>query len=307
MKIFLHFLVLNLLSFALTACFHDDDKGGGWITITSPTSAHTYSVENTGGIDIAGEVFVSSGGRMREETWCDCVGWACLFYPPEYFQCFTESYYDSAITITVTNDTTGQVVNGRVYHHGESNTWSTSGSVSLVLGENVIRVHAVDERGNNGRDQITVFCLDTLAPSVSFKFPEANTVVDIPDFIVVYFSETIDTNASTISSFTLNDGGTNVPGTISFTENNLITFMPSAGFSYNTMYEVTLSASIQDLSGNTSLINTSWSFTTTLAPAPANLQASTDNGQITLSWDAKIDADSYNIYYDTSPVNISSG
>lgn len=303
MKLFLHLIILILLSFVVTACFHDDDNGGGWITITSPTTANSYNVENDSSITVAGQVFVSSDAGEREETYCDCIGWECLLYPPEYFNCYTYSYYDTAITVTITNDATGQVVNGSVSGSGGSNYWS--GSVSLVMGENLIRVHAVDRDGLSGSDQITIYLRDTLAPSVSSVFPGDNTVVDIPDSIVVYFSEHLNLSSSNITSFTLHDGETNVPGAVAFEYNYIMTFTPSPGFSYNTLYDVTLNASVQDFSGNTGLINTGWSFTTTRAPAPTNLQASTDDGQIILNWVAKTDADSYNIYYDTAHVDIS--
>lgn len=307
MKTFLHFFILTFLSLVLNACFHDDDKNSGWVTITSPTTANSYNAENITSINIGGNVFVSTDGGIREETWCDCTGWECLILPPDSYQCYSDSYYDSAISITVTNDATGETVNGRVYHSGEINTWSTYSAISLVANENVIRVYAVDERGYSGTDQISIFWSDTFPPFVSATYPEANTEVTIPDLVAVYFSEPVDTINSTISSFTVNDSGSNVPGTVSFLENNYLTFTPSTNFTYNTIYEVGLNAGILDLSGNTSLINFSWSFTTERSPAPANLQAVTDNGQITLSWDAKTDADFYNIYFGTSPVTTSTG
>lgn len=308
MKTFLHILRLTLISFVLNACFHDhDDKNSGWVTITSPTSENTYIVENLTYVNIGGDVFVSPDGGTREETWCDCIGWECLILPADSYQCYTYSYYDPAITITISNDTTGETVNGRIYHSGETNTWLSSSAILLVPGENIIRVHAVDERGNSGTDQITIAWLDTIPPSISATYPEANTEVAVPDLISVYFTEPVDTINSIISSFTVNDSVSNVPGTISFIGNDRLTFTPSTNFTYNTSYEVSLNASVQDLSGNTALINMSWSFTTERSPAPANLQAVTDNGQITLSWDAKTNADYYNIYYDTSPVTPSSG
>ncbi len=297
MKRFLHILWLCLFSLFIVACFHDHDDGIGWVTITQPTTASTYTTDNdTIVIYLAGDVFTSPEARTRERTVCNCVGWECLFYM-DYVTCTTETYYDSAVTITVTNETNGY----RSEFTAPGSYWSSD--MLLVPGRNVINVRAEDTQGNSGVDQIVIYSVDTTPPTVLSTSPDNASLAPIISTISATFSEIMNSSTITTSSFTVNNGVANISGSITFNDaETQAMFSPSTLLSYNTTYTVTLTSAIRDVAGN-SLTTTSWNFTTLsfLACAPQNVQASASDQQVVISWDALPDADSYNIYFGNSP------
>jgi hypothetical protein len=298
------FLVLSL-----TRCFGSDGGDGGnigWVTITEPTTSDTYTATDVTTINLAGETFLSPGATTKQGTVCDCVGLACFFI--DDVQCVDYTYYDSGVTVTVTNQTTGDTAIERLTSRsGFITHWSTT-FIPVVPNDNVIQVRAADDLGNWGTSQITVYMVDTIPPTVLSTRPENNWVAYTTSAITVTFSEVMDTSTITTSSFTVSDGGGNISGTISFSDGDTVaTFTPSANLSYSTTYTVTLNSIIQDLAGNT-LTATPWSFTTVLESTPSNVQATADDGQVMISWAALPGADYYNIYFDTNPdVTTSSG
>jgi hypothetical protein len=93
--------------------------------------------------------------------------------------------------------------------------------------------------------------IDTTAPSVSTIVP-ADAATDVfPDAsIIVTFNEAMDTTA-TEGAFTLNDGTSDVSGTVTWDgANEVMTFEPSADLAENTTHTVTITSSATDVAGN---------------------------------------------------------
>jgi len=260
MKYFLHITGLILSSCILTAC---SDSGGdnvnvGWVEITEPTTMNTYTAVDVTTINLAGDTFMSPEAEARESTVCNCAGLACFL---SNVYCETRTYYNTGVTVTITNITTGETVENRlISRDGFITHWSVD--MSLTPNENVIQVHAEDELGNRGTAQIIIYAVDATPPTVLATIPENNSVVYASSAITVNFSEAMDTSSITTSSFSVSDDVSNVSGTISFGDGNKkATFTPSTNLSYDTTYNVTLNNTLQDLAGN-KLTTTTWNFTT---------------------------------------------
>jgi hypothetical protein len=300
-------VMLGVMVALLSACGGGSDDGGniGWVKITEPSTLDTYTVSDITEINLAGETFISPVGEMKDGLFCTCTIWQCGFYIDSY--CEKRPYYDSGITLTVTNQATNFSVKVRLTSNIDSDSlWN--GPVPLARSENVIQVRAEDDLGNWGTDQITINVEDTIPPTVLSTSPQNTAIVSVSTAITVTFSEAMDTSTITTTSFTLNDGVSNISGVISFSSNDtMATFTPSTNLDYNRTYTVTLNNTIKDTTG-LSLTTTFWNFNTDLLPSPLNVQAVGSDGEITLSWDALPEADYYNIYYDISPdVSITSG
>ena len=117
------------------------DVAGGWVTISSPSNTGQASTScNT--VTLGGESFISDG----------------------YSRCCSSSAEDTGVTVTwknlVTNTsgTASQFVD-TCFFFGSANlcdhTWSAN--VPLVLGDNIIKVTAIDPGGSGGTDTITIF------------------------------------------------------------------------------------------------------------------------------------------------------
>jgi hypothetical protein len=251
-------LLSFLIAVAATSCGDEGDDNDnekeniGWVTITVPTTSDTYNVTNETTIYIAGDTFISPAAEWKEESVCHCSGWGCLINP----SCTTfQRYYDTAVTVSVNNNTTGDF-----YQFSSGEHWSAT--VRLAPKNNVIGVTAADTLGNWGVDQITVYMEDTILPEILSTTPENDAVVSIASTITITFSEAMDTDTITESSFTVSDGSSDVSGTISFSSEDAVAeFTPTANLSYDTTYTVTLNSTIQDLYGN-ALTTTTWSFKT---------------------------------------------
>lgn len=253
------FLVLSL-----TGCFGSDGGDGGnigWVTITEPTSMDTYTVVDSTTVNLSGEIFISPAAKTRISTVCNCVGLACFFI--DDVECVDYTYYDSGVTLTVTNETTGYSAEYRTISlSGYIAHWSVD--IPLALNENVIHVHAEDELGNWGEDQVIINSVDATKPAITATTPEKYSVVYVTSDITVTFSEVMDTNYITAASFLVGDGSSNITGEISFSnDGKTATLTPYENLAYDTLYTVTLTNNIQDPSGNV-LETATWSFTTQL-------------------------------------------
>ncbi len=109
---------------------------------------------------------------------------------------------------------------------------------------------------------VTVSCVDDIAPSVSTSSPANDeTGVERNAVISATFNEDMLTATLDNNSFTLNDGN-NTEGTVNFDAlSNQVTFTPSSEMALLRNYTASLNSDITDLSGN-SLAAQSWDFTT---------------------------------------------
>jgi len=113
---------------------------------------------------------------------------------------------------------------------------------------------------------LTVGGPDNTPPSVTSTSPVAGaTGVAVGTVITATFSEAMDADTITTSSFTLDS----VSGSVSYDSGTYTaTFTPSANLAYSTTYTATLSTAITDVAGNP-LAEYSWSFTTAPYGAPS--------------------------------------
>jgi hypothetical protein len=118
---------------------------------------------------------------------------------------------------------------------------------------------------------------DTAAPTVNSTVPaNAATGVAINSAITATFSEAIDPLTMTTVTFTLMQGTTPVPGTVTYvaakaTYAAIATFTPASNLALNTVYTATITTAVTDLAGNALATNYVWSFDTNpVVIPPAN-------------------------------------
>ena len=250
--------VLSIISI-LISCGSDDASNSngsvGWVTITEPSDSTSYTAENIDTIRISGKMFQSPSGGTISGTQCGCSNIA-ICWP---FICWDYSYFAFALTVTVTNHSTGFSIEVDRADLTVPDAWSVE--IPLVYGENLIEVYVEDLKGISAREQILIEVEDTILPAVLSTIPENNSVANV-DNITIYFSEAMDTSTITNTSILVSDGNNNIPGVISFNnDNTAATFSPLADLSHDMKYTVTLNNTIQDLFAN-KLTTTTWSFMT---------------------------------------------
>ena len=100
------------------------------------------------------------------------------------------------------------------------------------------------------------------APTVTFTSPAYEaTGVPINTKILATFSEAMDPATITASTFTLRQGTTSVPGTVSYA-GTTATFAPSSDLAANGVHTATINTGAKDSSGNALAANFIWGFTT---------------------------------------------
>jgi hypothetical protein len=106
---------------------------------------------------------------------------------------------------------------------------------------------------------------DGTAPTILVVSPAANAIsIATNSAINVTFSEPVNSQSVTASSFFLKQGSNIVAGNLSVT-NEVVTFSPATPLTANTVYSVTVTTGVKDLAGNAIASSYSWSFTTAAA------------------------------------------
>ncbi|MCP4693427.1 MAG: hypothetical protein GY859_35640 [Desulfobacterales bacterium] len=115
---------------------------------------------------------------------------------------------------------------------------------------------------------------DLTPPFVTAVDP-VDLAVDVPvgATLSVTFSEEMDAATLTTATLIIDDGASDIPGTVS-AAGDAATFTPDAALSYGAMYTATVAAGVADLAGNPLVSDYTWTFTT--------LESYTVSGQITL-------------------------
>lgn len=104
--------------------------------------------------------------------------------------------------------------------------------------------------------------VDGSAPTVTASSPASGeTNVPRGGVIQVYFSEPIDPTTLTTTSFTVRAGSNHAVGVVSYPETIGI-FTPSVLLAPNTVYTVTITTALKDISGNALASQKTWTFTT---------------------------------------------
>lgn len=107
---------------------------------------------------------------------------------------------------------------------------------------------------------------DLTPPTVSTSFPaEGATTASITDSITATFSEAMAPATLSETSFTVMQGTTPVPGTVSYV-NNTVSFDPTTELALGTTYKATITTAAKDLAGNALAVAFSWTFKTNTTP-----------------------------------------
>ena len=108
----------------------------------------------------------------------------------------------------------------------------------------------------------TAAAVDNTPPTVGSVSPAAGaTGVVLNASVTANFSEAIDALSVNTATFTLKNGSSTVPGTVSLS-GATATFKPSASLLSGTAYTAMLTTGIKDMAGNTLGSGYSWTFTT---------------------------------------------
>ena len=142
---------------------------------------------------------------------------------------------------------------------------------------------------------------DTTAPTVSSTI-SADLATDVPinRNITGTFNEEMDAATITTATFTLTQGGTPVPGTVTYS-GTVASFSPTSDLAANTLFTAKITIGATDLAGNALAVDRTWSFTTgatadTTAPTvsstiPADLATGVViNGNITATFNEAMNA-----------------
>jgi len=122
--------------------------------------------------------------------------------------------------------------------------------------------------GNYSWSFTTASVIVPTPPGVTVTIPgNSQTDVAVTTTVKAVFNENINCSTVTSSSFTLNQGGTSVAGSVSCT-GSTANFTPSADLANNTEYIATVTTGVKDQEGTPMTADYSWSFTTTEAPVP---------------------------------------
>ena len=103
---------------------------------------------------------------------------------------------------------------------------------------------------------------DKTAPVISSVNPENNSgSVSKTVIITVTFNENMDPTTFSTSAFTLKQGTTIIPGTVTCSA-NVVTFTPASALGTGITYTATITAGVKDATGNALATSFSWSFST---------------------------------------------
>ncbi len=156
---------------------------------------------------------------------------------------------------------------------------------------------------------------DSISPTVLSATPAAGASnVPVTSPVTAIFSEDMAISTINESTFTVKQGTTPISGTVTYSPSNKTAiFMPSANFSYSTLYSATVTTGAKDMANRGLAVAKSWNFTTEGAPTgipsiPDGVSATAGDSQVVITWNASTGAASYNIYWSTiSSVTTTSG
>ena len=238
------------LAMLMAGCGGDDGTGGGFgggLDITTPTVSSTVPADTVTGVAINRSIIATFSEAMDPTTitpttfiviegvtqvpgTVTSVGTVAKFTPTR--DLIPNTIVTATITTRVT-DLTGNAL-------AANKTWSfTTGTTA-----------------------------DTTPPTVSSTSP-ANLATDVAinQSITATFSETMDPTTITPTTFTVMQGITPIPGTVTHVGGgggggSVATFNPTSNFPPSTVVTVTITTGVTDLAGNALAANKTWSFTT---------------------------------------------
>ena len=160
-------------------------------------------------------------------------------------------------------------------------TWSYT-IAGLVDGVNSVTVTATDAAGNTATATGAI-TLDATSPTVVSKSQaDGATGVYAGSVISATFSEAMNQSTITTSTFMVNNGTSNISGSVSYS-GATATFTPTADLSSFTTYTVTITTGVTDVVGNALAANYTWSFTTSDPNIPSGSVTINSNAAYTVS------------------------
>ena len=210
------------------------------------------------------------------------------------------------------------VIPGTISYRLQKNASSASFSPTVNLSPNtiytaILTTAVTDALGNElANDYVWSFttgsAADNTKPFVISTDPtNGATNVALNKKVTATFSETM--NPSTINSltYTLKNGATNVPGSVSYSGNNAV-YSPTSNLLPNTTYTGTITTGASDGSGNSMASDYVWSFTTGTAPdvtRPVVISTDPTNGATNIALN-KIITVTFSEPMDPNSINLSS-
>jgi len=171
----------------------------------------------------------------------------------------------TASTVMVKQGTTS--VAGTVSYSGTTATFiPASNLLANMLYEVTFTTGAKDLAGNaltnNYVWSFTTAAAAIIPPTVNSIDPlNIATGVAMNKQITATFSTAMDASTITTSTFMVKQGTTAVPGVVSYS-GTTATFVPASNLKANTLYTVTITTGVKDVTGNALTNNMVWSFTT---------------------------------------------
>jgi alpha-tubulin suppressor-like RCC1 family protein len=125
-----------------------------------------------------------------------------------------------------------------------------------------IKLTVTDSKGLTGSASVNIIVLDITPPTVISTIPvDGELGVDTHAPVSVTFSEDMDPETLTNTTFTVSAGGMPVPGTIEVS-GDLAVFTPASPLIQGVVYTATVTTGAQDLQGNPLASDYTWTFTT---------------------------------------------
>jgi hypothetical protein len=185
-------------------------------------------------------------------------------------------------------------VDGTVGYSGTTATFTPLGSLpSGALCTATITIGATDTAGNAlAAEYSWTFTIagsaDTTPPTVLATTP-GHTADNIPTtaLVTAIFSEAMDPGTINSATFTVTDGITPVPGTVSYML-GVATFDPDNLLTPGTQYTATITTGVADAAGNSLAIPHSWTFMTESAPTVTSTTPASGGSNVAIN--AKIAA-----------------
>jgi hypothetical protein len=185
---------------------------------------------------------------------------------------FSEALTPATVsTASFTLDQAGTPVSGTVGYSGTTATFTPDAALVYSTLYTATLTTAVQDLAGNALASTYTWNFttgpmpDTTAPTVTATSPDGATAVSVGSSITADFSEALNPATVTTASFTLDQAGTPVSGTVGYS-GTTATFTPDAALAYSTLYTATLTTAVRDLAGNAIAASSVWTFTTGSAP-----------------------------------------
>ena len=230
---------------------------------------------------------------------------------------FSEAIDPATCTIdTFTLTQAGTTVPGAVNCAGRTATFHPTSNLGLAPGTTFTATitNGVKDLAGNALAVNKTFIFttgataDNTVPTVVSTDPaEIAGGVAVNRDITATFSEAMDPATITTASFTLKQGATSVPGSVT-SAGSVATLNPTGNLAANTTYTATITSGVMDLAGNALAINKTWSFTTSASaataagPAPVSLGTAAGFAILTRTGVTNVPTSAVNGDVGTSPI-----